>query len=348
MARGGFVIPTGATAQRVQDQRNKSARSIPLDKLIPYHRENVDGHPVFRDYSADKLKQLADSLEKHGQVDNIIVFPSEVSPGYFEVLSGKQRTRAARLVMQRHPGEAEYEVLNATILDLQSVKENEYSLGDLTYVLTNVHRRDQMVISEFALAYEMQFQAEKHQGISADDKLDTLERIAQQNHTSPSFIKCARQFIPERCIPEIISLADEGYIPPSTASQTITRMNRSTQQKIYDFLLQYGTENKIEIGQLCKKKLNTPALKRLKEIYDNNAEKSDDKNIVMLSDGELAFLTANENKKSEQFFTPSKKILKSIIPPQYWQNQKAAEQYLINASEALEELKRYKEKFGDL
>ena len=211
MARGGRpIIPTGGTAQRIQDQRNRSTHSIPLDKLIPYHRENVNGNPIFHDYAQEKLEQLANSLERDGQVENIIVFPSEQQPGMYEVLSGKQRTRAARLVQQKHP---ERNTLNATVLDLQAVKANTFALGDLTYVLTNVHRRDQLLISELGMAFEMQFQAEKHQGKTAAQGTDTLTELAQQNQTSPSFIKCARQFIPEIAIPEIIDLADSGSIP---------------------------------------------------------------------------------------------------------------------------------------
>ena len=236
MARGGRpIIPTGGTAQRIQDQRNRSTHSIPLDKLIPYHRENVNGNPIFHDYAQEKLEQLANSLERDGQVENIIVFPSEQQPGMYEVLSGKQRTRAARLVQQKHP---ERNTLNATVLDVQAVKANTFALGDLTYVLTNVHRRDQLLISELGMAFEMQFQAEKHQGKAAAQGTDTLTELAQQNQTSPSFIKCARQFIPEIAIPEIIDLADSGSIPVSTASQTLTRMNKETQRALIEKLKQ--------------------------------------------------------------------------------------------------------------
>ncbi len=348
MARGGVVIPTGGTAQRVQDQRNKSARSIPLDKLIPYHREDVDGRPVFRDYNDEKLAQLADSLEKHGQVDNIIVFPSEIQPGFYEILSGKQRTRAAKLVRERHPGDPSRESLNATILDLQSVKANDYALGDLTYVLTNVHRRDQMTMSEFGLAYEMQFQAEKHQGISSQDGMDTLERIAEQNHTSPSFIKCARQFIPERCIPEIISLVDDGNLPPSTTSQTLTRMNKETQKRVYEVILTQSRAQSMSRGQFCKKKLNTPALKKLKSLYDERVRQAGYPSGVMLTDFDLSFLQQETAKPAVTFKAPSKKILQSVIPEELWEDKQAAGEYLLKAKDALEELKRYKEKFGEL
>lgn len=341
MARGGRpIIPTGGTAQRIQDQRNRSTHSIPLDKLIPYHRENVNGNPIFHDYAQEKLEQLANSLERDGQVENIIVFPSEQQPGMYEVLSGKQRTRAARLVQQKHP---ERNTLNATVLDLQAVKANTFALGDLTYVLTNVHRRDQLLISELGMAFEMQFQAEKHQGKAAQGT-DTLTELAQQNQTSPSFIKCARQFIPEIAIPEIIDLADSGSIPVSTASQTLTRMNKATQRALIETLKQASEQEGWQLASYCKKKLTTAALRALKAAYDTRIAAAEDAQSNVLTEDDTAFLFADAKPKTV-FKAPTKQALQRVIPEQLWGDQKAASDYLVNA---MEELKRYKEKYGEL
>lgn len=342
MARGGRpIIPTGGTAQRIQDQRNRSTHSIPLDKLIPYHRENVNGNPIFHDYAQEKLEQLANSLERDGQVENIIVFPSEQQPGMYEVLSGKQRTRAARLVQQKHP---ERNTLNATVLDLQAVKANTFALGDLTYVLTNVHRRDQLLISELGMAFEMQFQAEKHQGKTAAQGTDTLTELAQQNQTSPSFIKCARQFIPEIAIPEIIDLADSGSIPVSTASQTLTRMNKATQRALIEKLKQASEQEGWQLASYCKKKLTTAALRALKAAYDTRITAAEDAQSNVLTEDDTAFLFADAKPKTV-FKAPTKQALQRVIPEQLWGDQKAASDYLVNA---MEELKRYKEKYGEL
>lgn len=341
MARGGRpIIPTGGTAQRIQDQRNRSTHSIPLDKLIPYHRENVNGNPIFHDYAQEKLEQLANSLERDGQVENIIVFPSEQQPGMYEVLSGKQRTRAARLVQQKHP---ERNTLNATVLDLQAVKANTFALGDLTYVLTNVHRRDQLLISELGMAFEMQFQAEKHQG-KATQGTDTLTELAQQNQTSPSFIKCARQFIPEIAIPEIIDLADSGSIPVSTASQTLTRMNKETQRALMEKLKQASEQEGWQLASYCKKKLTTAALRALKAAYDTRIAAAEDAQSNVLTEDDTAFLFTDAKPKTV-FKAPTKQALQRVIPEQLWGDQKAASDYLVNA---MEELKRYKEKYGEL
>lgn len=341
MARGGRpIIPTGGTAQRIQDQRNRSTHSIPLDKLIPYHRENVNGNPIFHDYAQDKLEQLANSLERDGQVENIIVFPSEQQPGMYEVLSGKQRTRAARLVQQKHP---ERNTLNATVLDLQAVKANTFALGDLTYVLTNVHRRDQLLISELGMAFEMQFQAEKHQG-KATQGTDTLTELAQQNQTSPSFIKCARQFIPEIAIPEVIDLADSGSIPVSTASQTLTRMNKETQRALMEKLKQASEQEGWQLASYCKKKLTTAALRALKAAYDTRIAAAEDAQSNVLTEDDTAFLFTDAKPKTV-FKAPTKQALQRVIPEQLWGDQKAASDYLVNA---MEELKRYKEKYGEL
>lgn len=341
MARGGRpIIPTGGTAQRIQDQRNRSTHSIPLDKLIPYHRENVNGNPIFHDYAQEKLEQLANSLERDGQVENIIVFPSEQQPGMYEVLSGKQRTRAARLVQQKHP---ERNTLNATVLDLQAVKANTFALGDLTYVLTNVHRRDQLLISELGMAFEMQFQAEKHQG-KATQGTDTLTELAQQNQTSPSFIKCARQFIPEIAIPEIIDLADSGSIPVSTASQTLTRMNKATQRALMEKLKQASEQEGWQLASYCKKKLTTAALRALKAAYDMRIAAAKDAQSNVLTENDTAFLFTDAKPKTV-FKAPTKQALQRVIPEQLWGDQKAASDYLVNA---MEELKRYKERYGEL
>lgn len=341
MARGGRpIIPTGGTAQRIQDQRNRSTHSIPLDKLIPYHRENVNGNPIFHDYAQDKLEQLANSLERDGQVENIIVFPSEQQPGMYEVLSGKQRTRAARLVQQKHP---ERNTLNATVLDLQAVKANTFALGDLTYVLTNVHRRDQLLISELGMAFEMQFQAEKHQG-KATQGTDTLTELAQQNQTSPSFIKCARQFIPEIAIPEVIDLADSGSIPVSTASQTLTRMNKETQRALMEKLKQASEQEGWQLASYCKKKLTTAALRALKAAYDTRIAAAEDAQSNVLTEDDTAFLFTDAKPKTV-FKAPTKQALQRVIPEQLWGDQKAASDYLVNA---MEELKRYKERYGEL
>lgn len=342
MARGGRpIIPTGGTAQRIQDQRNRSTHSIPLDKLIPYHRENVNGNPIFHDYAQEKLEQLANSLERDGQVENIIVFPSEQQPGMYEVLSGKQRTRAARLVQQKHP---ERNTLNATVLDLQAVKANTFALGDLTYVLTNVHRRDQLLISELGMAFEMQFQAEKHQGKAAAQGTDTLTELAQQNQTSPSFIKCARQFIPEIAIPEIIDLADSGSIPVSTASQTLTRMNKETQRALMEKLKQASEQEGWQLASYCKKKLTTAALRALKAAYDTRIAAAEDAQSNVLTEDDTAFLFTDAKPKTV-FKAPTKQALQRVIPEQLWGDQKAASDYLVNA---MEQLKRYKERYGEL
>ena len=300
----------------------------------------MNGNPIFHDYAQEKLEQLANSLERDGQVENIIVFPSEQQPGMYEVLSGKQRTRAARLVQQKHP---ERNTLNATVLDLQAVKANTFALGDLTYVLTNVHRRDQLLISELGMAFEMQFQAEKHQG-KATQGTDTLTELAQQNQTSPSFIKCARQFIPEIAIPEIIDLADSGSIPVSTASQTLTRMNKATQRALMEKLKQASEQEGWQLASYCKKKLTTAALRALKAAYDMRIAAAEDAQSNVLTEDDTAFLFTDAKPKTV-FKAPTKQALQRVIPEQLWGDQKAASDYLVNA---MEQLKRYKERYGEL
>ena len=192
------------------------------------------------------------------------------------------------------------------------------------------------------MAFEMQFQAEKHQGKAAAQGTDTLTELAQQNQTSPSFIKCARQFIPEIAIPEIIDLADSGSIPVSTASQTLTRMNKATQRGFIEMLKQASGQE--ELSSYCKKKLTTAALRALKAAYDTRIAAAEDAQSNVLTEDDTAFLFTDAKPKTV-FKAPTKQALQRVIPEQLWGDQKAASDYLVNA---MEELKRYKEKYGEL
>ena len=188
----------------------------------------------------------------------------------------------------------------------------------------------------------MQFQAEKHQGKTAAQGTDTLTELAQQNQTSPSFIKCARQFIPEIAIPEVIDLADSGSIPVSTASQTLTRMNKATQRGLIEMLKQASGQE--ELSSYCKKKLTTAALRALKTAYDTRIAAAEDAQSNVLTEDDTAFLFTDAKPKTV-FKAPTKQALQRVIPEQLWGDQKAASDYLVNA---MEQLKRYKEKYGEL
>ena len=128
----------------------------------------------------------------------------------------------------------------------------------------------------------------------------------------------------------------------SAASQTLTRMNKATQRGLIDMLRQASEPE--ELSSYCKKKLTTAALRALKEAYDTRIAVAEDPESNVLTREDVAFLFADAKPKTV-FKAPTKKALQKVIPEQLWGDQKAASEYLVKA---MEELKRYKEKYGEL
>ena len=128
----------------------------------------------------------------------------------------------------------------------------------------------------------------------------------------------------------------------STASQTLTRMNKATQRGLIEMLKQASGQE--ELSSYCKKKLTTAALRALKAAYDMRIAAAKDAQSNVLTENDTAFLFTDAKPKTV-FKAPTKQALQRVIPEQLWGDQKAASDYLVNA---MEELKRYKERYGEL
>lgn len=119
-------------------------------------------------------------------------------------------------------------------------------------------------------------------------------------------------------------------------------MNKATQRGLIELLKQASEPE--ELSSYCKKKLTTAALRAIKAAYDTRIAEAEDPESNVLTQEDVAFLFT-DGKPKTVFKAPSKKALQKVIPEQLWGDQKAASEYLVKA---MEELKRYKEKYGEL
>lgn len=90
-----------AVAERVQPAAPAPAKvvakvvAIPIDRLLEWDNGGK-GQPRTH-FDAEALQDLADSIQSGGFIGSIDVRPAPARPGYFEILAGHRRTRAARL-----------------------------------------------------------------------------------------------------------------------------------------------------------------------------------------------------------------------------------------------------------
>ena len=100
----------------------EGARLLPLD-LVDHNPKQAR-----QAFDVDSLKELADSVREHGVIEPVIVRPSEIHEGRYEIVAGERRYRAAML--------AEQETIPARIMEL------DHKQAAILTALENLQRED--------------------------------------------------------------------------------------------------------------------------------------------------------------------------------------------------------------
>ncbi len=122
-----------AQAPAAANNNNEGIATLPTHELVagPYQPR--------RQFSDEYLHELADSIEKNGIVQPILVRASTVSPGKYEIIAGERRWRAAKLAKF-----AEVPVLIREVGDQQALE---------MALIENIQRQDLNPLEE-AMGYQ--------------------------------------------------------------------------------------------------------------------------------------------------------------------------------------------------
>lgn len=300
----------------VLKQAGKTIEEIPVDKIVWYRREQDQDTSllVFRDYSDDKLKRLAEDIKQHGVLEPVLVFKNEQQQ--FEVLAGKHRARATKL-LKEETNESKWNTIPAIVYSFAEVSENDWSLGDLIYVNTNVLRREGLSFSEMGMAYNRMFAAYAHVGSSQEK--DANDLISENTGLSVSKIRSIRNIVPEKLIVPFLEMVDDHKLSLTVAGQDLCRLSKSSQQIVYDWAGEQEDREKFLSKYLTK--ANVRVLCSQEKEHCLTAE-------------DLSSLLENDKK---EFKAPTTKKLKEIVPEEYWNDseeflRKAVEEYLSRHS----------------
>ena len=188
------------------------------DKIIFLSPDNLDKFPndPFHEYEGETLEQFTASIREHGILTPIIVRPKE--NGKFEILSGRNRNNAAKL------------------LNLESVPCIVRNVDDDEAVLivaeSNLSQRENQLPSEKAFAYKMQLEAIKKKAgrpskinlpqnaanFRSDDILaakhnmsgDTLQRYIRLTYLIPDLLQLVDKGVMQLVCGEYISYLKEA------------------------------------------------------------------------------------------------------------------------------------------
>ena len=118
-------------------------------QLLPIHKVEPNPDQPRRDFDPEELQSLADSIATHGVVQPLTV--RELSSGYYQIIAGERRWRAARM--------AELQEIPAVIIEADDRKVMELAL------IENLQRQDLNPVEE-ALGYQTLMQ---EYGLTQDD-----------------------------------------------------------------------------------------------------------------------------------------------------------------------------------
>lgn len=177
---------------------------IQIGLLVEYKDEQFEkltGRPQpFNAYSDEDLEKLAKSISEQGVINPITVRP--IPNGEYQILAGRNRTRAAKLA-----GKSEMPCI---------VREDIDDVGAALIMLdTNLEQRHKLSYSEKAYAYKMRLDLKRSKGKRTDlhgnaKKIDTLSEIGAQNKESRRTVAYLVRLT--YLIPELLQMVDAGKL----------------------------------------------------------------------------------------------------------------------------------------
>lgn len=199
-------------------KNTKNVQNISISLIDPY-----PGHP-FKVIDDEKMVELTKSILANG-----LIFPVYIRPkanARFEMVSGHRRLGATQLSGQK---------------TIKAIVHN-FDNDTATFILveSNLNQRKTILPSEKAFAYQMLYEARKHQGKRTDltsspleTKLRTDDELAYQVGESREQI---HRFIRlTKLVPELLEYMDKGKMALRPAVE-LSYLDEDCQRDILDFI----------------------------------------------------------------------------------------------------------------
>lgn len=244
--------PTDPTEKQYTE--NEVAQ-LPIEQLVTFHN-----HP-YKVLDDDKMQELVSSIKDSGILSPLVV--RKIAEAQYEIISGHRRTRAAKLC-----GLA---VVPAIIREMAD--------DEAAIAMVNANQqREQILPSEKAKAYQIKYEAMKHQGQSGGRSLKKMEE-----ESDDSQMTIHRYLRLNNLTDELLEMVDNGKIGFMPAVD-LSFLTKEEQQNVYEII----KENRVRITKA--------QAARLKE-----ASQKEELSIVMIT-----FILSGTKKNKEN----SKIVLK--------------------------------------
>ena len=221
-------------------------------RLLPIYKVEPNPDQPRQDFDQEELEALAASIEEHGIVQPLTV--RELESGYYQIIAGERRWRAARL--------ANLNEVPAVIIEADDKKAMELAL------IENLQRQDLNPVEE-ALGY---------QSLMTDYGL-TQEETAQRVGKSRPAVANALRLL--NLCPEVLAVLRKGAISAGHARAILTLKNPRQQQEAAQKICALDLSVR-QAELLCKNMAKPPVKEKAPELavdYVAECEKSLSKHL---------------------------------------------------------------------
>lgn len=235
-------------------------KNIPTDMLETYHNHK------FQLYTGERLDDMVESIKANGILLPIIVQP--LSNGNYEILSGHNRTNAAKI--------AGLETVPAVIKE--NLSEDE---AEMYVIETNLSQRGftDLRISEqatvLAMRHSKMFSEEKRQRIAEELEVmegkskSKLEKTGEEYGLKKDTV--ARLLRVDKLIPEMKAWVDDKQLPVRAAVE-LSYIPENGQKLVYD------------VFSNLEEKVNMKKAKNIRQAFETHEELNEDDLLEIITD----------------------------------------------------------------
>ena len=201
-------------------------------QILPIHKVEPNPDQPRKDFDEDELQSLADSISNHGVVQPLTV--REIASGYYQIVAGERRWRAARLA-----GLSEVPVV---IIEADDKTTMELAL------IENLQRQDLNAVEE-ALGY---------QALMEDYGLTQEETAARVGKSRPAVANALRLL---NLCPHVLDMVRSGELSAGHARAVLQLKTDRQQLQAAQKIVNLGLSVR-QAELLCKNMLKEPAPKQ--------------------------------------------------------------------------------------
>ena len=198
-------------------------------KLLPIYKVEPNPDQPRRDFDEEELQNLADSVAEHGIVQPLTV--RELDNGYFQIIAGERRWRAARL--------ANLSEVPVVVIEADDRKAMELAL------IENLQRQDLNPVEE-ALGYR---------SLMLDYGLTQDQAAKQVGKSRPAVANALRLL---NLCPEVLETVRKGALSAGHARAVLTLESPKKQQEAAQKICALGLSVR-QAELLCKNMTKQPA-----------------------------------------------------------------------------------------